>query len=95
MDTLSVALQNNLARKQTICEAWRTIAGRLCPLRPPVSAEPSSSGLKKRTHSCLTLSEINLQGIKNKRAAVLVEGPASLGDEGPWRDAMRASQRNK
>lgn len=38
--------------------------------RSLVSAEASSSGLRKRTHFCLTPSEINLAAIKNKRAAV-------------------------
>lgn len=60
MDILSVALQNNLPRKQTIDAPFpnelRTIAGGRARSGLRLSAEASSSGLGMRTHSCLNPS---------------------------------------
>lgn len=68
---------------------------------PLLSAEASSSGLRKRTHFCLTPSEINLAAIKNKRSAVMPNelrplmgaGGGTGGGRKLRRDAMRVEVR--
>lgn len=77
MDSLSVALQNNLAGKQTIFPNELRTIGPLC------WAE------QQRPHSSLTPSEINPPRIKNNSDQ---GARASRGGRGPWRDATREAK---
>lgn len=72
-DTLSVALQNYLLGKQTICRSLQLNRERspfLCA-RSGLS-ERSSSGLGKCSHFGLTPLEINLPRIKTKTGGALL-----------------------
>lgn len=62
---------------------------------PLVSAEASSSGLRKRTHFCLTPSEINLAAIKNKRSAVMPNELRPLMGRGGGRKLRRDAMRGE